>query len=81
MLDWAALQWPTDVPRSIGVLATRVSAPLSDELRSLSNASYGPGEPDWDGAALAKAIRSFAVLKSDDEEQQDLLPPLMPDAG
>ncbi len=31
MLDWAALQWPTDVPRSIGVLATRVSAPLSDE--------------------------------------------------
>ncbi len=78
MLDWAALQWPDDAPRSIGTLATRVSAPLADELRRLSNASYGPGEPEWDGQALAKAMRSFSVLKSDDEEQQDLLPPLMP---
>ena len=78
MLDWAALQWPEDTPRSIGVLATRVSAPLSDELRRLSSASYGPGEQHWDGDALAKAIRSFSVLKDDDAEQQELLPPLMP---
>ena len=80
MLDWAALQWPDDPPRSIGVIATRVSAPLADELKRLSSASYGPGEPDWDGQALAKAIRSFSVLKSDEDDRQEVLPPLMPDA-
>ena len=78
MLDWAALQWPDDAPRSIGALAPRVSAPLSDQLERLSNASYGPGEQDWDGEALATAIRSFSVLKDDDAEREDLLPPLMP---
>ena len=78
MLEWAALQWPGDSPRSIGDIATRVSSPLSGELQTLSSLSYGPQGGEWDGAAMAKAIRSFAVLKDDDAETTEELPPLMP---
>ena len=78
LLDWGLLQWPDDAPRSIGVIASRVSAPLGDELRALSRLSYGPESADWDGSALAKALRSFAVLTEDDAQDHELLPPLMP---
>ncbi len=78
LLGWGELQWPVDAPRSIGALASRVSAPLADELRVLSRLSYGPDGGDWDGAALAKALRSFSVLADDDTRADDMLPPLMP---
>lgn len=78
LLDWGQLQWPDDAPRSIGILANRVSAPLADELKALSRRSYGPEGGDFDGEALAKALRSFAVLKDEDTTTADLLPPLMP---
>jgi len=78
LLDWAALQWPDDAPRSIGVLAQRVSSPLADELRALSSLSYGRDGGDWNGEALARAIRSFAVLKDDETQVDEELPPLMP---
>ena len=81
MLDWARLQWPDDTPRSIGALASRVSAPLADELTRLSRAAYGPGGRGWDGEALAKSLRSFAVLDAKDAAaDRDPLPPLMPQA-
>ncbi|MBU2676704.1 MAG: BatD family protein [Gammaproteobacteria bacterium] len=82
MLDWGRLQWPDDAPRSVGELAERVSPPLSDELRKLSMASYGPGGRDWDGAALAKSLKSI-VLASDKVQagSEDTLPPLMPPAA
>jgi hypothetical protein len=79
MLEWGRLQWPDDAPRSVGALARRVSAPLSDELSRLSRAAYGPSGQGWDGEALAKSLRSFAVL--DDASKataSDPLPPLMP---
>ncbi len=79
LLEWARLQWPGDAPRSIGGLSRRVSAPLSDELRRLSQVSYGPGSRDWDGTALAASLRSFAVLDAGDRSgESDLLPPLAP---
>ena len=79
MLEWGRLQWPDDVPRSIGALARRVSTPLSDELGRLSRAAYGPSRQGWDGDALAKSLRSFAVLDDDDKDAaRDPLPPLMP---
>lgn len=78
LLDWAALQWPDDTPRSIGALAKRVSSPLADELCVLSSLSYGPNGGDWKGAELAKAIRSFSVLKDDESQADETLPPLMP---
>jgi hypothetical protein len=81
LLEWGRLQWPDDAPRSIGELATRVMSPLDAELRRLSAVSYGQVEDDWDGAALADALRSVDVC----EERvataaADPLPPLMPQA-
>ena len=78
LIDWAQLQWPDDSPRSIGNIAQRVSSPLADELLALSRLSYGPERADWNGAALAKALRSFAVLKEESANSVDSLPPLLP---
>jgi hypothetical protein len=79
MLEWSRLEWPTGAPRSIGELAERVSAPLSDELRALSNAAYGANGAHWDGEAIARYLRSFAVLGADATKKgDDPLPPLMP---
>ena len=82
VIEWGRLQWPNDAPRSVGELSERVAAPLSDELRRLSKASYGPGGGEWDGAALAKSLRSIAVVRKDPRlGQEDPLPPLMPPAA
>ena len=79
MLEWGRLQWPDDAPRSVGALAGRVSAPLADELTRLSRAAYGPSGEGWDGDALARSLRSFAVLDDKNaDESRDPLPPLMP---
>ena len=81
LLEWGRLQWPTDAPRSIGALATRVSAPLSDELTALSDSAYGSNGTGWNGEALARYLRSFAILAdSSSTETDDPLPPLMPQA-
>jgi hypothetical protein len=77
LLAWGRLQWPDDAPRNIGDLARRVSMPLSIELHKLCSASYGPGG-DWDGASIAKALRSFAVLNDDAGSPPADLPPLLP---
>lgn len=78
LIDWGQLQWPKDAPRSIGNIASRVSAPLADELLALSRLSYGPESADWNGAALAKALRSFSVLSEESAGNVESLPPLMP---
>jgi hypothetical protein len=79
MLEWAKLQWPDESVRSIGDIARRVSIPLSTQLQTLCSASYGPGERDWDGNALAKSLRSFSVLTDVVEKQAtESLPPLSP---
>lgn len=79
LLSWGRLQWPQDAPRSVGALATRVSEPLSSELQYLCGASYGPAGASWDSEALAKALRSFAVLEEEQETRAvDELPPLVP---
>lgn len=81
LLEWGRLQWPEGAPRSIGDLADRLSSPLADELKRLSSASYGPGDRDWDGAALAKSLRSFSILRDDKRASaEEPLPPLMPTA-
>ena len=81
VLEWGRLQWHDAAPRSIGEFAERVAAPLSDELRKLSAASYGKGDAGWDGAALADALRSVSVVdRKHDVAADDPLPPLMPPA-
>jgi hypothetical protein len=82
IIKWGRLQWPDDAPRSVGEFASRVSSPLAEELGKLSSVSYGPLESDWDGQAMAKALRSISVLAEEDKvTAQDPLPPLMPSAG
>jgi hypothetical protein len=79
LIEWARLQWPDDAPRSVGDIAMRLAAPLSDELRALSASSYSSAATDWDGSALAKALRSISALAVDIEAAtEDPLPPLMP---
>ena len=81
MLEWGRLQWPDNAPRSIGALSERVSSPLADELLKLSGASYGPGDRSWDGGALAKSLRSFAVVSAAvPEADKNPLPTLLPNA-
>jgi hypothetical protein len=81
LLDWGRLQWPDDAPRSIGELATRVVSPLDAELHRLSAVSYGRARDDWDGAALAEALRSVQVREEHKATAAaDPLPPLMPQA-
>ena len=82
LLEWGALQWPDDAPRSIGDLSSRVAAPLADELRRLSSVSYGPVGGEWNGEDLAKALKSVSVLTPDEERvAREKLPPLMPPAA
>ena len=79
LLEWARLEWPERSPRSLGEIATRVDAPLSEELERLSGASYGQGDRDWDGEALAKALKSFSIVHGRAADSRgDVLPPLMP---
>jgi len=80
LLEWGRLEWPHDPPRSLGRLATRVDAPLSDELERLNACTYGrEGAAVWDGAALAKALRSFSTIRHEASPSVgEGLPPLMP---
>ncbi len=78
LIQWGQLQWPDDAPRSIGIIAARVSSPLAEQLESLSMLSYGPASEEWDGEALARALRSFAVVVDDQGRDDEFLPPLMP---
>lgn len=81
LIEWGQLQWRDDAPRSIGALADRVAAPLADELKRLSMASYGPSGRDWDRDALAKALRSIVILTEDvGSRAEESLPSLMPPA-
>lgn len=79
MLEWGRLEWPEAPPRSIGTLAGKVSSPLAEELRAVSRSSYGPDSPHWDGQAIARSLRSFAVLdEAAATSREEPLPPLMP---
>jgi len=82
LLDWSRLQWPANAPRSMGELAGRVESPLSDELRKLSAVSYGKAASNWDGTALAAALRSVTVVAAHSKSAvREPLPPLMPPAA
>jgi hypothetical protein len=79
IIEWGRLQWPDDVPRSIGDIAMRVASPLSEELRNLSASSYSNGVAHWDGSVFSKSLRSISVLIDDTEAAMEgPLPPLMP---
>ena len=80
LLEWAKLEWKTAPPRSLGDLAERVNEPAATEIRTFCRSAYGPaGVPDFDGAALAKALRTLSPRReAPPPELVDELPPLMP---
>lgn len=79
LVEWGRLQWPDEAPRSVGELAARVTSPLRDELRTLSATSYGTTAGEWNGSALAQALRAINIVMEHDEVAvDDPLPPLMP---
>ena len=79
VLEWGKLQWSDNAPLSIGEFASRVEAPLSDELCRLSSASYGRHGGEFNGDALASALRSISVRTEHAKvESREPLPPLMP---
>jgi hypothetical protein len=52
---------------------------MSGDLQKLCSASYGPEAQDWDGSDLAASLRSFVILKDDQNRPiKDELPPLLP---
>ena len=79
LLAWARIEWPEGGPRSIGELAQRVEAPLADELRKLSSASYGRDAEGFDGNALADSLRQVRTIEPRNVAARgEALPPLMP---
>jgi hypothetical protein len=62
----------------LGARPILFAEPLAEELRRLSRLSYGPQPDAWDGAALAKALRSISTTTSAALPDDDPLPPLMP---
>ena len=79
MIQWARLQWPADSPRNIGDLATRVTSPLSEELRVLSANSYGADKGEWNGDAIARSLRSIKLVADEAiASDENPLPPLLP---
>tara|TARA_B100000959_G_scaffold14945_2_gene14634 strand:- start:429 stop:2117 length:1689 start_codon:yes stop_codon:yes gene_type:complete len=62
-INWAKLQWPDNIPRSLDEVADRVGKPLSDELKIFNKITYGSYQNElWDGKAMAKAIKRISLL-------------------
>lgn len=81
LLDWAAVTWPDEPPRSLSALAARVGQGAG-VIRELEAALYGAKDQAWVGLALSKACadgllspakRVAAAQPTDDA------PPLYPD--
>jgi len=79
-VDWARLQWPDNIPLSLGEVADRVDKPLSDELKIFNKITYGSDHNElWDGKAMAKAIKKISFLDaSNNKGKKRELPALAP---
>ncbi len=78
LLEWAALHWPDNPPRSLGDLAARVPGGARTELEALNRVRYGQGDGQWDGAALAARLSEIArgTPASGPQRQDETLAPL-----
>ncbi len=79
-VDWARLQWPDNIPLSLGEVADRVDKPLSDELKIFNKITYGSDHNElWDGKAMAKAIKKISFLDASNKKgKKRELPALAP---
>jgi hypothetical protein len=57
--EWGALQWPADVPASLGEIASRCEGSLAQEIEKLNRCLYGRREIEWkDGPLLWRAFEN-----------------------
>jgi hypothetical protein len=77
LLEWGALRFPADPPRTLGALAARLPAGLAGQIEVLQARRYGRGAGSWEGASLAAALREpDASAHGRDSGRRDPLQPL-----
>jgi hypothetical protein len=79
LLDWAAVAWPDDPPRNLGVLANRAARGTA-QIRDLDRALYAADAAAWRGAPLWEALKDGlrARDEADRREGDGILKPLYP---
>lgn len=65
LLVWAAAVWPERPPLTLAALAQRVGSPFDAALAELDRACHGPTSTRWQGTALLRALKSFAITPGD----------------
>jgi BatD DUF11 like domain len=80
LLEWAAIQWPDNPPRTLGALQRSINnAEFAEGLKSLQAALYSKQSTDWSGEDFWQA---FKKLQSEHQQtsfaSHDPLPPLNP---
>ena len=76
LLAWAALEWPTKPPRSLGALAEAMGDTMADSLRELEAALYARQARQFSGTVLAAAFRAWRPAKDHQSRPAEVLPPL-----
>ena len=65
LLAWGKLQWPDDVPTTIGDIGERSSHAFQKEVRTLNRALYGYEPEKWKGASLSRAFQQFKAQQQE----------------
>lgn len=61
LLAWAALAWPQQPPRNLSQLMLRLDAPLTDEIKLLDKAFYGPADAAWAACPVPERVANLAA--------------------
>ena len=81
LLEYAAIVWPQDPPRSLAAIAIR-NAKASEELLKLENVLYASNQSHWNGQLLWNVIKDGmdnTINKSTLIKQDKEIPQLYPD--
>ena len=81
LLAWAALEWPGQMPRSLGALADTMGHPMAEALRELEANLYSREAQSFSGAALASAFKAWRPVTARQPPGLETLPPLFKLAG
>jgi hypothetical protein len=76
LLEWAALRFERDPPKTLGTLAARLPEDVAAELERLEAHLYGSVRTPWDGKALAAALGKIDAVREPGREQR--ADPLLP---
>lgn len=81
LLQWAAVNWPEQTPRSLGSIAVKVTSGQK-AIRELESVLYGPSGGEWNGQQLWEAFNSGLLDSRNSQDNpvtHDQTPPLYPD--